>query len=222
MRVLLVEDDVMIAEGLIAALGAEGMSVDWVRDGAAAETALLDAGFAIVLLDLGLPASEGLELLKSARSQGVDTPVLIITARGGVDDRVSGLVAQKSFDRPINGASFEEWVETRLAPALSKGDIVIMDNLSSHKGPRVEQLIAATGAELRYLPPYSPVMNPIEKAYSKLTAFSRKLADRTAAGLLAALDACADIFRPANAKTTLAPVDAIRIVKLTQLDRIPL
>ena len=56
MRILLVEDDVMIGEGLTAALGAEGMSVDWVRDGAAAEAALHDDGFAIVLLDLGLPA----------------------------------------------------------------------------------------------------------------------------------------------------------------------
>src|SRR5208282_3397576 len=61
----------------------------------------------------------------------------------------------------------------------SKGDIVVMDNLSSHKGPRVEQLIKAAGAELRYLPPYSPDMNPIEKAYSKLKAFLRKIAERT-------------------------------------------
>lgn len=91
MRVLLVEDDIMIGEGLASALAAEGMSVDWVRDGAAAEAALCDAGFAIVLLDLGLPGAEGLDLLKSARKRGVETPILIITARGGVDDRVSGL-----------------------------------------------------------------------------------------------------------------------------------
>jgi len=77
--------------------------------------------------------------------------------------RLCGLVAQKAFDRPINAASFEEWVEKCLVPTLSKGDIVVMDNLSSHKGPRVEQLIKAAGAELRYLPPYSPDMNPIEK-----------------------------------------------------------
>ena len=112
--------------------------------------------------------------------------------------RLSGLVAQKAFDRPINAASFEEWVETCLAPTLSRGDIVIMDNLSSHKGPKVEQLITAAGAELRHLPPYSPDMNPIEKAYSKLKAFLRKIAERTVAGLLAALDACADIFKPAE------------------------
>ena len=69
---------------------------------------------------------------------------------------VSGLVAQKAFDKPMNAATFEEWVEKCLVPTLSKGDIVVMDNLSSHKGPRVEQLIEAAGAELRYLPPYSP------------------------------------------------------------------
>ena len=99
--------------------------------------------------------------------------------------RLSGLVAQKAFDRPINAASFEEWVEACLAPALSKGDVVIMDNLSSHKGSKVEELIKAAGAELRYLPPYSPDMNPIEKAYSKLKAFLRKMAERTVSGLLA-------------------------------------
>ena len=91
MRVLLVEDDVMIGEGLAAALGAEGMSVDWVRDGAAAEAVLHDQGFAIVLLDLGLPGMDGLELLKLARGRSVDTPILVITARGAVEDRVSGL-----------------------------------------------------------------------------------------------------------------------------------
>ena len=114
--------------------------------------------------------------------------------------RLSGLVGQKAFDRPINAASFEEWVETCLAPTLSKGDIVIMDNLSSHKGSKVEQLIKAAGAELRYLPPYSPDINPIEKAYSKLMAFLRKIAERTVVSLLAALDACADIFKPAECK----------------------
>ena len=91
MRILLVEDDTMIGEGLIAALGAEGMSVDWVRDGAAAEIALHDSGFAVVLLDLGLPGVTGLDLLRLARQAGVDTPILIITARGAVDDRVMGL-----------------------------------------------------------------------------------------------------------------------------------
>jgi len=112
--------------------------------------------------------------------------------------RLSGLVAQKAYDQPMNAATFEEWVEKCLAPTLSKGDVVVMDNLSSHKGPRVEQLIKAAGAELRYLPPYSPDMNPIEKAYSKLKAFLRKIAERTVAGLMNALHACAEIFIPAE------------------------
>jgi transposase len=110
--------------------------------------------------------------------------------------RLSGLVAQKAYDHPMNAATIEEWVEKCLVPKLSKGDVVVMDNLSSHKGPRVEKLIKDAGAELRYLPPYSPDMNPIEKAYSKLKAFLRKIAERTVVGLIKALDACANIFKP--------------------------
>ena len=112
--------------------------------------------------------------------------------------RLRGVTAPKVYDRPINAALFEEWVEECLVPALAPGDIVVMDNLSSHKGPRVEQLINAAGAELRYLPPYSPDMNPIEKAFSKLKAFLRKIAERTVAGLMTALEACAHIFKPAE------------------------
>jgi transposase len=114
--------------------------------------------------------------------------------------RLSGLIATKVFDRPINAALFEDWVEQCLVPTLSPGDIVVMDNLSSHKGPKVEQLIKAAGAELRYLPPYSPDMNPIEKAFSKLKAYLRKIAERTVAGLMRALETCADIFKPAECK----------------------
>jgi transposase len=91
-----------------------------------------------------------------------------------------------------------------------------MDNLSSHKGPRVEQLIKAAGAESRYLPPYSPDMNPIEKAYSKLKAFLRKIAERSVAGLMRALEACADIFKPAECENYFRPADMI------QIDRRPL
>ncbi|HMN72060.1 MAG TPA: response regulator [Rhodoblastus sp.] len=91
MRVLLIEDDAMLGGALHAALAGGGMSVDWVRDGGHAEAALRDAGHAIVLLDLGLPDIEGLELLKIARTNGSDAPVLIITARDAIDDRVAGL-----------------------------------------------------------------------------------------------------------------------------------
>jgi len=98
----------------------------------------------------------------------------------------------------MNAALFEEWVEKCLVPALSQGDIVVMDNLPAHKGARVEQLIKSAGAELRYLPPYSPDMNPIEKAFSKLKAYLRKIAERTVAGLMRALEASADIFKSAE------------------------
>lgn len=115
-----------------------------------------------------------------------------------------GVVAQKVYDRPINAALFEEWVEKCLVPTLTPGDVVIMDNLPAHKGPRVEELIKAAGAELRYLPPYSPDMNPIEKAYSKLKAFLRKIAERSVAGLMNALEACAGIFTPAECENYFA------------------
>lgn len=113
-------------------------------------------------------------------------------------------MAQKAYDRPINAAMFEEWVEKCLVPTLSQGDVAVMDNLPAHKGARIEELIKAAGAELRYLPPDSPDMNPIEKAYSKLKAFLRKVAERTVAGLLRALEACADIFKPAQCENYFA------------------
>ncbi|WP_253707075.1 IS630 family transposase [Bradyrhizobium sp. WD16] len=112
--------------------------------------------------------------------------------------RLRGLVAAKTYDRPITAALFEDWVEHCLVPTLSKGDVVVMDNLSAHKGPRVKELIEAAGAELLYLPPYSPDMNPIEKAFSKLKAHLRKIAERTVAALMRALETCADIFKPAQ------------------------
>ena len=130
--------------------------------------------------------------------------------------RLRGLVAAKTYDRPINAALFEEWVENCLIPTLSKGDVVAMDNLPAHKGPRVEEMIKAVGAELRYLPPYSPDMNPIEKAFSKLKAHLRKIAERTVAALMRALGTCADIFKPAECATTSPLADMIH------LDRSPL
>lgn len=91
MRVLLVEDDEMIGHSLRAALAANGWSVDWVKDGQLAQSALADGDYACVLLDLGLPKVDGVEVLRSARAKGDATPVLVLTARDGVDDRVAGL-----------------------------------------------------------------------------------------------------------------------------------
>ena len=81
-------------------------------------------------------------------------------------------------------------------PNLGPGDIVVMDNLSSHKGPRVRALIEAAGATLRYLPPYSPDFNPIEKAFAKLKALLRKEAARTIDALWSAIGRIIDLITP--------------------------
>ncbi|GAB3765657.1 response regulator [Ramlibacter monticola] len=91
MRVLLVEDDEMIGHSLREALSAQGWSVDWVKDGLLAQSAWADGDYACVLLDLALPKRDGVEVLRQARSRGDATPVLVLTARDGVDDRVHGL-----------------------------------------------------------------------------------------------------------------------------------
>ena len=83
------------------------------------------------------------------------------------------------FDQPINGASFTAWIEQLLGPTLAPGDIVIMDNLSSHKNPAVRAAIRARGARLLYLPPYSPDLNPIEQMFAKLKHLLRKAAERS-------------------------------------------
>lgn len=93
--------------------------------------------------------------------------------------RLTGIVAPMVLDGPINGRSFQTYVDRVLVPDLRPGDIVIMDNLGSHKGPGVQAAIEAAGATVRYLPPYSPDFNPIEKAFSKLKAHLRKAAERT-------------------------------------------
>ena len=77
--------------------------------------------------------------------------------------RSDGLIAPFVLDGPINREAFEVYVERVLLPELRAGDIVVMDNLSSHKGPRVQEMIRARGARLLFLPPYSPDFNPIEK-----------------------------------------------------------
>ena len=87
------------------------------------------------------------------------------------------------LDGPINRHAFETYVAQVLGPDLREGDIVIMDNLSSHKGPRVRELIKKAGASLLYLPPYSPDFNPIENAFAKLKALLRKAAERTIGAL---------------------------------------
>ena len=83
------------------------------------------------------------------------------------------------LDGPINGAAFTAWVEQSLAPTLNPGDVVILDNLGSHKGRPARQAIRKAGAHLIFLPPYSPDLNPIEMMFAKLKTLVRKAEERT-------------------------------------------
>ncbi len=110
--------------------------------------------------------------------------------------RLGGIDAPMVIDGPINGESFLAYVRLVLVPTLSPGDIVIMDNLGSHKGTAVRQAIEAAGAELRFLPPYSPDFNPIENAFSKLKTLLRKAAARTRDALWDAVGTALNAFTP--------------------------
>jgi two-component system OmpR family response regulator len=90
-RVLLIEDDAMVGGGLDQALRDAGMSVDWARDGYDGELAIVTASYALILLDLNLPSKPGLEILRDLRRRAIGTPVLVLTARDGTEDRVEGL-----------------------------------------------------------------------------------------------------------------------------------
>jgi transposase len=121
--------------------------------------------------------------------------------------RVDGLTAPYVIDGAMDGATFMAYVEQVLVPTLAKGDIVFMDNLRTHKIDGVRQAIAAVGAIIRYLPAYSPDLNPIEIAFSKLKAALRKGAKRTVKELWRLIgrlvksfapDQCANYFRHAG------------------------
>jgi len=108
--------------------------------------------------------------------------------------RTDGIVAPWCLDNPMNGDAFLVRVETQLCPALRPGDIVIADNLSSHKVSGVAQLVRARKAEIVYLPPYSPDLNPIEQAFAKLKALLRKAAARSFDALCEAIGNIIDAF----------------------------
>lgn len=110
--------------------------------------------------------------------------------------RTTGFTAPMVLDGAMNGVAFKAYVEQALAPSLSPGDIVIMDNLSSHKVAGVREAIKAAGAFLLYLPPYSPDLNPIELAFSKLKALLRKAAARSRDELWRVIGEILDEFSP--------------------------
>lgn len=114
--------------------------------------------------------------------------------------RSTGMVAPLVIDGPINGDWFEAYVAQVLVPTLKPGDVVILDNLSSHKRPAARALIETAGARMLFLPPYSPDFNPIEKAFSKLKALLRKAAERTVAGLWDRIGKLIDLIEPQEAR----------------------
>ena len=118
--------------------------------------------------------------------------------------RSSGIVAPYVVDCPVNRDIFEAWIEQALLRELRPGDIVVMDNLSSHKGPRVRALIESRGASLLYLPPYSPDFNPIENAFAKLKALLRREAARTVDALWSAIGRLIDLITPQECQNMFA------------------
>jgi transposase len=108
--------------------------------------------------------------------------------------RVNAITAPMVLEGPMDGAAFLLYVQTFLCPTLQPGDIVIADNLPSHKVAGVKEAIAAAGARLRYLPPYSPDLNPIENLFSKLKALLKKAAHRSLDALWQAIGTLLDAF----------------------------
>ena len=114
--------------------------------------------------------------------------------------RPDGITAPAVFDGPIDNASFYAYVEQVLAPTLRRGDVVVLDNLAVHKQPEVRAAIEATGAQIRFLPPYSPDFNPIEMAFAKLKAFLRAARPRTFDHVTALTAAALALFTPAECR----------------------
>jgi transposase len=108
------------------------------------------------------------------------------------------------LDGPINGKAFQTYVEQVLVPTLRPGDVVIMDNLGSHKGPAIRSAIRAAGAKLFFLPPYSPDLNPIEQVFAKLKHFLRKAEERTIEATWKRIGELLDLFSPAECANYLA------------------
>jgi transposase len=112
--------------------------------------------------------------------------------------RVDRIEAPCVIDGPINGESFLAYVEQILVPTLKPGDIVVIDNLGSHKGRAVRKAIRAAGAKLFFLPPYSPDLNPIEQVFAKLKTLLRKAAERSVEATWKRIGTLLECFTPAE------------------------
>ena len=158
MRLLLVEDDAMIGAAVRKGLRQGGFTVDWVRDGAAAELAIGNEAYDLALLDLGLPKKQGLEVLKSIRQKGNAVPVLILTARDAVDDRVKGLDAgaddylAKPFDLKELAARIRALLRRnsgRADPVIRSGELTL--NPATHEVHLRDAPIALSAREFALL-----------------------------------------------------------------------
>lgn len=154
------------------------------------EMSMLDSRRFVFLDETGSNTAMARRYGRAPRGQRVDGPVpygywktLTLTAA----IRLDGVGGCLVIEGATNAATFEAYVEQVLVPTLNHGDIVILDNLSAHRGAEIQRLIHQTGAEVRYLPPYSPDLNPIEKMFSKLKASLRKAAARTMDQLIEAM-----------------------------------
>jgi two-component system, OmpR family, response regulator QseB len=127
MRVLLVEDDTMIAQGLQTALRQGGFAVDWMRDGRSADAALRSSAFDVVLLDLGLPLRDGIEVLRDMRKRGDATPVIILTARDEIQHRIAGLDAGADdyIVKPFDLDEVTARLRSVLRRSAGRGDSII-------------------------------------------------------------------------------------------------
>ena len=110
--------------------------------------------------------------------------------------RCDGLTAPWIIDRPMNREIFETYVETQLAPTLQPGDVVILDNLASHKSEKAKAILKQRGAWFLFLPPYSPDLNPIEMAFAKLKAHLRRIGARTIDALWRAVGSICELYSP--------------------------
>lgn len=158
MRLLLVEDDSLLGDGIRSWLTQEGYAVDWLTDGRSAEQALKTMGYELVILDLGLPQLSGMQLLKDARARGDDVPVLILTARDTVADRVSGLDSGAD-DYLVKPFALDELLarvralhrrsHERSAPLIEHGEILL--DPAEHSVTRAGVPVDVSGREFSVL-----------------------------------------------------------------------
>jgi transposase len=144
---------------------------------------------------------------RSPRGQRLDGPVphghwKSTTFVAGLTSR--GFIAPYVIDGAMNGAIFQAWVDQMLAPQLRPGDVVVMDNLAAHKAAAIRSRIEQQGAKLLFLPAYSPDLNPIEQAFSKLKALLRAAKERTVDGLWDRIGSLLERFSPAECQNYIA------------------